>query len=559
MKKEYLKRIKFVSENKMVVDGEHKVTKNAGPKKGFIFNGKDGSKLKFQTEEELFEFLDEMTDSSSAGGMELPFVPASDSEFKNRKAAPYNQVVTGLYTESEAVALAEKMVKEALVSEASGDYPAKKMIEIYKAANAKQSKEAIKDIEEGIKIVYEKPLAAFPPNYYRDNNDYNGDGVPNQYKNNNTLLDLKYDGITDEAKEWFTSQIKAGGKTAEDMAKAAKRKAEIQDQNPLNNAVYVGNDMELSKVNTEKSKDGMPRTGVAMLGFSLNENKMYKFKFESDKYDFGRNRTQLAESIPNKVKQDNTKFQMQDGKGNLFMLEWANGEAVILEHRNLIAEQKLNEKVDKLFNYNNTEKRPKQKKIDFDYFTKEKIDEDIVTRTVMQKQNDNVRASKLTDKVINRLRDKYFKVYDGKEVEFMDKWSRTTKFKISYMGPKYVPSYLVNAYNNFIKNGEVEQLKHEPISFLITFEHNLDGSFNSLQHEFTYFPIGDRLDYFDKKEHFMYDFDKVPYLYTNSSIRMLLNFISSARWMLKELFEGTEAEIFFANPSKITKADFQKK
>ena len=374
MKKEYLKRIKFVSENKMVVDGEHKVTKNAGPKKGFIFNGKDGSKLKFQTEEELFEFLDEMTDSSSAGGMELPFVPASDSEFKNRKAAPYNQVVTGLYTESEAVALAEKMVKEALVSEASGDYPAKEMIEKYKAANKKESEKAIKDIEEGIKIVYEKPLAAFPPNYYRDDNDYNKDGVPNQYKNNNTLLDLKYDGITDEAKEWFTSQIKAGGKTAEDMAKAAKRKAEIQDKNPLNDAVYVGNDMELSKVNTEKSKDGMPRTGVAMLGFSLNENKMYKFKFESDKYDFGRNRAQLAEAIPNKVKQDNTKFQMQDGKGNLFMLEWANGEAVILEHRNLIAEQKLNEKVDKLFNYNNTEKRPKQKKVDFDYFTKEKKD-----------------------------------------------------------------------------------------------------------------------------------------------------------------------------------------
>jgi hypothetical protein len=217
------------------------------------------------------------------------------------------------------------------------------------------------------------------------------------------------------------------------------------------------------------------------------------------------------------------------------------------------------EKDHKVLWVKNTEKRPKQKKVDFDYFTKEKIDEDIVTRTVMQKQNDNVRASRLTDKVINRLRDKYFKVYDGKEVEFMDKWSRTTKFKISYMGPKYVPSYLVNAYNNFIKNGEVEQLKYEPISFLITFEHNLDGSFNSLQHEFTYFPIGDRLDYFDKKEHFTYDFDKVPYLYTNSSIRMLLNFISSARWMLKELFEGTEAEIFFANPSKITKADFQKK
>jgi len=550
MKKEYLKRIKFVSENKMVVDGEHKVTKNAGPKKGFIFNGKDGSKLKFQTEEELFEFLDEMTDSSSAGGMELPFVPLSKREFKNRKAAPYNQVVTGLYTESEAVALAEKMVKEALVSEASGDYPAKEMIEKYKAANKKESEKAIKDIEEGIKIVYEKPLAAFPINYYRDDNDYNKDGVPNQYKNNNTLLDLKYDGITDEAKKWFTSQIKAGGKTAEDMAKAAKRKAEIQDKNPLNNAVYVGNDMELSKVNTEKSKDGMPRTGVAMLGFSLNENKMYKFKFESDKYDFGRNRSQLAEAIPNKVKQDNTKFQMQDGKGNLFMLEWANGEAVILEHRNLIAEQKLNEKVDKLFNYNNTEKRPKQKKVDFDYFTKEKIDEDIVTRGIMQNRKQDSRSKALTNQAMERLKNRYFSFFNDKNLIL--KTPRISSPQNHVLQSIDLDTIGLKHFFKHFYNSESDKKSLGNLEITLWFKNQDNGD-----------SVGIRYKPFNDEIYSIYgrDVDSIKDIEFDAvGVGKMLKFIFGCRALLIEIFEGSEVvntEIL-NSPSQITKSDFSR-
>lgn len=378
MKNEYLKRITFLGENKMMVDGEHEVIVKKGGDKKFIFNGKDGKKG-FSTEEELFDYVDEMTDTGSVGGgMELPFSTISKSNLNKRKAAPYNKVVTGLYTESEAIEMAEQMVKEALIKEfvVDNNFPAAKIVKSYKDANKNESEKNIKKIENGIKITYEKPLAAFPPNYYRDAkpNDYNGDGVPNYAKVANNSLDLEYDHITDEAKEWFTSQV-GDKKVAGDMANASAKKKEISSKNPAYDGVYFGNDVELSQVKTAKGSDSLGGKRISSMGFKLNENKMYKFTFKDEKYDFGKNRNQLAEAIPNKVKQDNTKFQMADSKGNVFMLEWSEGDAIILEHRNLIAEQKLNEKVDKLFTYNNKERKNKPQRIDFDYFTKNKIEE----------------------------------------------------------------------------------------------------------------------------------------------------------------------------------------
>ena len=60
MKNEYLKRITFLGENKMMVDGEHEVTIKKGENKKFIFNGKNGKKG-FSTEEELFDYVDVLT------------------------------------------------------------------------------------------------------------------------------------------------------------------------------------------------------------------------------------------------------------------------------------------------------------------------------------------------------------------------------------------------------------------------------------------------------------------------------------------------------------------
>lgn len=377
MKNKYLKRVTFLGENKMMVDGEHEVTIKPNSNKKFIFNGKNGKK-DFSNEDELFDYVDEMTGTGGVGGTELPFATISIKGLNNRTSDPYNKVVTGLYTESEAIEIAEQMVKEALIKEfvVDNNFPAAKIVKSYKDANEKESKKNIKGVENGIKITYEKQLAAFPPNYYRDAkpNDYNGDGVPNYAKVANNQSDLEFDYIPKKAKDWFSSQV-GDKKVAGDMAKASARKKEISSKNPAYKGVYFGNDVELSQVKTEKGADSLGGKRVAAMGFNLNENKMYKFTFKDEKYDFGKNRNQLAEAIPNKVKQDNTKFQMADSKGNVFMMEWSEGDAIILEHRNLIAEQKLNEKVDKLFTYNNRERKNKPQRIDFDYFTKNKSED----------------------------------------------------------------------------------------------------------------------------------------------------------------------------------------
>lgn len=378
MKNEYLKRITFLGENKMMVDGEHEVTIKKGENKKFIFNGKNGKKG-FSTEEELFDYVDEMTGTGGVGGTELPFAKKSISNLNKIIAAPYNKVVTGLYTESEAIEMAEQMVKEALIKEfvVDNNFPAAKIVKSYKDANKKESEKSIKEIENGIKITYEKPLAAFPPNYYRDAkpNDYNGDGVYNFHKGAHDNFSLKYPNITDKAKEHFSKNV-GDKELADKMFKSAETKEKIFNQNnPFKGAVQMGKDIELGSIKTQKDSNSHAGTGVSAMGFKLNENKMYKFTFKDEKYDFGKNRNQLAEAIPNKVKQNNTKFQMADSKGNVFMLEWSEGDAIILEHRNLISEQKLNEKVDKLFTYNNKERKNKPQRIGFDYFTKNKIEE----------------------------------------------------------------------------------------------------------------------------------------------------------------------------------------
>lgn len=378
MKNKYLKRVTFLGENKMMVDGEHEVTIKPNSNKKFIFNGKNGKKG-FSNEDELFDYVDEMTGTGGVGGTELPFATISMKNLKNRTSDPYNKVVTGLYTESEAIEIAEQMVKEALIKEfvVDNNFPAAKIVKSYKDANKKESEKSIKDVENGIKITYEKQLAAFPPNYYQSAkpNDYNGDGVYDFHKNAYDNFSLKYPNITDKAKEHFTKNV-GDKELAAKMFKSAETKEKIFNQNnPLKGVVQMGKDIELGSVKTEKDLKSRPGTGVATMGFNLNENKMYKFTFKDEKYDFGKNRNQLAEAIPNKVKQDNTKFQMADSKGNVFMMEWSEGNATILEHRNLIAEQKLNEKVEKLFTYNNKERKNKPQRIDFDYFTKNKSED----------------------------------------------------------------------------------------------------------------------------------------------------------------------------------------
>lgn len=382
MNKKQLNRTTFLGENKMMVDGEHLITvENSAAGKVFVYEKEDGKKRKFDDEDLLFDYLDEMTSTGSVGGgMELPLAtPKSKGAFMRRTISPYTDVVDVNDLEmmnEEILRIGAELFKE------EAEHPNYKLVKNYRKANGEGSKKNVKEVEDKINIVYQDILKAEKPNYYNDNNDYNGDGIPNQFKENSTNLDLMYDGLTDEFKERITKEL-SKDPTGIKLMQAALAKAKVKEENPTNtNLFQLGSDIETLKVGIDDAKElkktkGTHRHGVAALGFKINEGKMLRFKFNSEKYDFASNVSQLQESIPNKVKNDNTRFEMLDGKGNLFLIEWNEGSATVLEQRNLIAEEKANAKLNQLFEHKSWTKPVKSKKVEFDFFTKKSLNEEV--------------------------------------------------------------------------------------------------------------------------------------------------------------------------------------
>lgn len=385
MKKEQLDRIQFVNKNKMVIDEKHEVAiQRDGAKRKFVYENEQ-----FESEDELFTKIDEITTTGSVGGGYEGAGLAPADKLVRRAYAPYTQIVEDV----------ESLVKEALIAEFVKLHPAYNLTQLYREANAKNSKEHMENVENGIKIVYATVLPATEPNYYRDNNDYNGDGIPNQHKENATNLDLQYDGkVSDKFKERLTAEL-AKDPTGLDMMKAAIRKAEVKDENPANhNLIQLGGDIEFAPQEAPKEeKDDKKedkntkssRSGVAALGFSLKEESEnmthLKFKFKSKKFD---DLSVLNESVPEKVKVDNTVFEMEDCDGNNFLIEWKDGEGTILQQRNLLSEQKSLNKAQSLFDkFESREGSRKHKNIEFDYFTK-------ATKTKMLREevDDNMQA-----------------------------------------------------------------------------------------------------------------------------------------------------------------------
>jgi hypothetical protein len=371
MKKQQLDRIQFVNKNKMVIDEKHEVAiERDGSKRKFVYENQV-----FENEDSLFTHIDEITSTGSVGGgYEGPGL-APANKLVRRTYAPYTQIVENV----------EKLVKEALIEEFVKLHPTYNLTQLYREANAKNSQEYIQGVENGIKIVYATVLPAQEPNYYRDNNDYNGDGIPNQHKENETNLDLQYDGnVSDAFKQRVTDEL-AKDPTGVKLMQAAIRKAEVKDANPANhNLIQLGSDIEFAQKPTEEKpkeepkteepkeqNNKTPRKGVAALGFSLKQESAMshlKFKFKNKKFD---DLSILNESVPDKAKVDDTIFEMEDCVGNNFLIEWKDGQGTILEHRNLLSEQKSLNKAQHLFEkFESREGNRSSKNITFDYFTK---------------------------------------------------------------------------------------------------------------------------------------------------------------------------------------------
>lgn len=360
MKKEYLDRIKFTSKDKFLIDEEIAVhlTKKDGKR---IFTLEESKKC-FEKEELLFDYvnnkkssnqqnkddekIEEMTDTGSVGGgyegPGLQFSQEAKNTMKKRTSYPYTSVVEEI----------EKLVKYALIEEFVKGNTAYDLTEKYREMNRKNSQEFLDEVEKGINIVYAHIFPAQVKNYYQDQADYNGDGIPNHSKENATNLDLRYDGASERFKEMQTAEL-SKTKSGQEMMATAQKKAEVKDANPANNdMVQMGSDIEFVPETPQppaEKQGGLQRGQIALLGFMpLKEGQHFKFKFTKKDFE---NRSVLTESIPSKVKQEGLLFEMEDEFGNNYKMKWENGTAQILEYKNLIKEEKDNKRLNKLFNY----------------------------------------------------------------------------------------------------------------------------------------------------------------------------------------------------------------
>lgn len=466
MKKEYLDRITFLGENKIMIDETHIFTINKDQNTRKYVCESNGKCL--DSEEFLFDYVDEMTDTGSVGGgIELPFAsPKNKNAFMRRTFAPYTEVVESV----------EYLVKSALIEEYVKQHPTYDLIKLYRDANGKASEEHQSNLEKGINIVYAQILPAAGRNYYTDNNDYNGDGIPNQHKENATNLDLQYDGASDAFKERVTAEL-SKDPAGIALMQAAVTKAQAKDANPTNhNLIQMGSDIEFTP-KPEEPKKAAPQApasfgGVASLGFKLKEGQSYRFKFKTK--NFEEDKKSLTECIPEKVKVENTIFEMQDCKGNNYLIEWKNGEPTLLEYKNILVEQEEKSRLNKLFEYktpNDKKSRNGVKKIAFDFFTKSKkpLNESDFTKELEAKV-ESLNNGNLSGHAVGDVLDKINKEVEGYGVEVVrDHEQRQfwgdVRLKYINMGDAYVNTiiydidkelFVVNTLEDYIAENNIQ-------------------------------------------------------------------------------------------------------
>lgn len=341
-----LNRVEFLSKNKIRIDGKINVLIE---NKQFVLE--DDQKKCFKNDKLLFDYIEEMTTTDSVGGgMELPFTKAKN---KPKPVFPYTTIVE----------TAEKIVKKALIEEFIYENSFVDLLKIYQDTNKQRSEENIQNVQNGIKIVYAEILPSMQPTHYVENSDYNGDGIQNQYKENNTLLDLQYDGPVPQVyKDKLTDHL-SQSKVGQEMMDSAAKKQELKDGNPVNNGmVQLGSDIEFQhndSTNSDKKEDEQNKTNK--LGFNTKQpvkESTIKFKFKKTILT----ENNIVANIPEKVKKTGTIFEMMDIAGNEYKLLWENEKKIkILSYSNKKILEESEKKREKLSNYTRTDTKNNMK------------------------------------------------------------------------------------------------------------------------------------------------------------------------------------------------------
>lgn len=326
-----LNRVEFLSKNKIRIDGKINVLIE---NKQFVLE--DDQKKCFKNDKLLFDYIEEMTDTQSVGGgMELPF---SKAKKKPNPIFPYVTIVEK----------AEVLVKKALIEEYINENSFVDLLKIYQDTNKQRSEENIENVQNGIKIVYAEILPSMQPTHYVETSDYNNDGIQNQYKENNTLLDLQYDGQVPQVyKDRLTDHL-SQSKVGQEMMDSAAKKQELKDGNPVNNGmVQLGSDIEFQHNDASSDKKDDEQNSTNKLGFNTKQPVKENIKFKFKKTIL--TEKNIIENIPDKVKIEGTIFEMVDCNDNKYKLLWESSKNVkILSYSNdkiLLEQEKNREKL----------------------------------------------------------------------------------------------------------------------------------------------------------------------------------------------------------------------
>lgn len=160
---------------------------------------------------------------------------------------------------------------------------------------------------------------------------------------NKTTLDYAIDGNVDKQKK---AEIKA---QAEGYTSTLEKNNKIEKSAKFDDKTYkqfkkAGS--EMAKNAEELKKSGL--TASKMNDKAFKKENLYgeskKISVLNFKNTTFLNESQMISRIPDEYKIDNNRFKVKDASSNEFIVEWKEGEAIILSYENKI---KLNESIEK--------------------------------------------------------------------------------------------------------------------------------------------------------------------------------------------------------------------
>lgn len=168
---------------------------------------------------------------------------------------------------------------------------------------------------------------------------------------NKTMLDYT---MEEECGSDFRDRVEA---QAEGYTSTLEKKNGIEKAAEFSDATYkqlkkAGEEMAANKVAAKQSgltARTLPKSSFEKPGMYTESKKISVLNFKNTTF---LNESQMISRIPDDYKVDGNRFKVKDAGANEFIVEWVDGEAVILSYENKVKLNESIEKFNKLMSYN---------------------------------------------------------------------------------------------------------------------------------------------------------------------------------------------------------------